>query len=220
MEEKMNLVHSYKQGRAAEYMVAAHLLLRGANVKWPSVDEGYDLEGPRGCRIQVKSTHLRTTPSVLDTYPEGVYSFGLVRRDNYSPKRRRASATIKFSDTCDIVVFWGIEQNRFWVAPAHLVDGVYGVYLGVTSDRAFEKDIPQMREMLKLGYTQKEIGKTYGIGASAVSVRLSRAGKPMHQDTASYRVRQCENAWEHILNFGAEISTPISDSTESQRKET
>lgn len=53
-----------KVGRAGEYAIAAQLLLRDSFVAWPAVDEGYDLLGPSGCRVQVKSAHLSLTLSL------------------------------------------------------------------------------------------------------------------------------------------------------------
>ncbi len=188
-------------GRAGEYMVAANILLRGGCVAWPATDDGYDLIGPNGCRVQVKSAHIRATPSIANAYPEGVYSFTLIRSSGTRKSARRKFETSKFSERCDVVVLWGIEQNRFWVTPAHVVDNVYGLYLGPNSDRAFEKDVPKMLEMLKEGMTQGEIGRRFGVCASSISTRLSRAGTPMHSMTASHKVRQCENAWEYITEF-------------------
>ena len=189
-----------RQGKAAEYIVASQILLRGGDVSWPAIDTGYDLIGPNGCKVQVKSAHLRCTPAVTKNYPEGVYTFGLVSRGNYR-KEKRTSKLHDYWDKCDILVFWGIEHNRFWIAPSYMVEGSWSVVLGPDSSRAFESEIPKIKELLAQGLTQEEVGRMYGVGGPAICTRLQRAGTPMHSDSASFKVRKCENAWGYILNY-------------------
>ena len=202
-------------GKAGEYAVAAQLMIRGVVPFFPAVDRGVDLMAENGCRIQVKSVHRCTTPITLRKNLEGVYRFafkrgvyrasserGTIKEVRYVPAR-------KFSEYCDIVALWGIDQNRFWIVPSNLLDGIQGIDLGQYRDRAFSKDVPAMREMVSLGYSQEEIGKHFGISGAAVCVRLKRAGTEVNVTKQTAAIRACENAWDHIINFGQPSVEPV-----------
>jgi hypothetical protein len=119
-------------GKAGEYAVASQLLTRGMNLFLPCSDTGVDLMAENGCRVQVKSAHLRCSPSVIKHYTEGVYTFHFPKRKYLATSKGEVRERInrKFSDYCDVVVLWGIEQNRFWVVSADLLDGIQCIALG------------------------------------------------------------------------------------------
>jgi len=189
---------------AGEHAVAAQLLVRGLNVFFPAIDTGVDLLCDNGCRVQVKSSHLGVGPSHKATYPEGIYQFEFKawRSIAMNSTRSRRAPRPSLESYCDIVVLWGIEQNRFWVVPAGVFRGTQRVFLGPTNDRRFIKDIPEMQAMVEMGMSQVEIGKHFGIRQAAVCTRLQKATTRQHCESIRHDVRLCENAWENILNFG------------------
>jgi hypothetical protein len=189
--------HAALTGRAGEYAVAAQILLRDMAILWPAVDMGCDLMAENGCRIQVKCAHFYN-------HPDGArYHFPL-------PKTRRLPNTDKttklvtrktFAEICDYVVFWGIEQNRFWVVPAAVADSCTGVDLGIeSSQRRFVGSVADMREMKALGYSNYKISKHYGIQQCSVKQFLD-SGKDIIDETTVSRMRACEGRWDFILEF-------------------
>lgn len=170
-------------GKAGEYIVAGQLMLRGEKILWPSVDVGYDLMTREGCRIQVKTSHLyaaKETPR---------YFFPLKDKRNL------------FSAVCDYVVFYGIEQNKFWIVPASLVDSCTGVELGYEpSLRRFTGSIKDMREMISLGFSRGKVAKHYGIARTSLQQFLD-SGKDFVDETVVSKMRACEGRWEYILDF-------------------
>lgn len=191
-------------GKAGEYAVAAQLMIRNVNVFFPAVDNGVDLIADNGCRIQVKSAHLRLSPSCLKVYPQGVYSFHFPKNKFIasSKVKIRTVPSKKFSDMCDVVVLWGVEQNRFWIASSYLFDQRQCVFMGPPQDRAFMKDIDEMKAMEQMGFSQEAIGKHFGISQTSAGKRLSQAKVPYFEDNPTHVIRRSENAWENILNFG------------------
>lgn len=191
-------------GKAGEYAVAAQLMVRGLNVFFPAVDNGVDLIADNGCRIQVKTGRIRMSPSMVEHYPEGVYSFHFPKNKYIasSKVKIRTVPSRKFSDVCDVVVLWGVEQNRFWIAPASLCDQRQCIIMGPPCERAFLKDVEEMKAMREMGFSQEQIGKEFGISQSSAGKRLSQANIPYYEDNPTHVIRRCENAWENILNFG------------------
>lgn len=184
-------------GKAGEYAVAAQLLLRGVSPLWPSVDNGHDLMTIDGCRIQVKCAHLYN-------HPDGPrYHFPLpkTRRMPNSDKTTKLVVRKPFAEICNFVVFWGIEQNRFWIVPATLADLCTGVDLGFDSkQRRFVGNVADMRDMLSLGYTRGKIAKHYGIARTSLQQFLD-SGKDTIDETVVSQMRACEGRWEYILDF-------------------
>lgn len=199
-------------GKAGEHLVAAELLIRGMAPSWPSVDEGFDLILSNGCRIQVKTARVRNIAAWSD---EPVYSFHFKQRKfvAYSSGRMQERARKDFSQVCDVVVLVGLEARRFWIVPATRLDHVHCAYMGPATVRDFEKDIPDMQEMVRLGFSQKEIGQYYGIHQTSVTSRLQMAGVPKASKKYIGTLRASEGAWHHILDFGR---SAISEMTPDQ----
>jgi len=114
--------NSVLQGQAAVYRVAAELMFRGVRVAMPCCDDrGVDLIALPSVRVQVKSTYLRHHHRV---YPQGAYWFkfthGPVVSGNHTIRKRGVR---QFSAECDFVVLVGIDQGRFWIVPAVILDG-------------------------------------------------------------------------------------------------
>jgi hypothetical protein len=193
-------------GKAGEYAVASQLMVRGMSVLFPAVDHGVDLQTENGCRIQVKSAHMTTAEKAIRQHGEGVYVFP-------RPSSRRIlcvktgarvidSRSRKASEYCDIVVFWGIEQNRFWVAPSNICDdwGVFALGKRNPSNRYVGSE-QELREMVSLGYNHAEIARQLGVCRPRVTMMLNHPETIATTPSAVSLVRNCENAWENILEF-------------------
>jgi hypothetical protein len=189
--------HAAFTGKAGEYAVAAQLFLREVPVLWPAVDTGFDLMTGVGCRIQVKSAHLYNHKNG----PRYFFPMPKTRRVPNSDTTVQLIAKRSFAEACDYVVFWGIEQNRFWLAPALLCDQCVGVELGYDpSLRRFSGSVSDMREMLGLGYTKYKVAKHYGIAQTSLQQFLD-SGKDTIDETVASQIRACENRWDFITDF-------------------
>lgn len=189
-------------GRAGEHAVAAQIMLRGMAVLWPSLDIGYDLMADNGCRVQVKTAHVSLTEKMRGHHGEGAYVFPLPRtkRIPITDSKVVLKARPKFAEICDVVAFWGVEGNRFWVVPSLLCDKVQAFVLGVTGRKQFSGSIEALREMEKLGYTRKEIAAEFGCSTTVVGF-LMNSDRSFQDPSGVSLARACENAWEHILDF-------------------
>lgn len=190
--------HAAFTGKAGEHAVATQLLLREVNVLWPSVDNGFDLIAESGCRIQIKCAHLYNHKNG----PRYFFPLPKTRRVPNSDSTARLITRKLFSEVCDFVVFWGIEQNKFWIVPAHLCDQTTGVELGIEliQKHRFAGSVADMREMLSLGYSRYKIAKHYGINQTSV-IQFLDSGKDTIDETVVSQMRSCEGHWEYILDF-------------------
>jgi len=201
-------------GRAGEYAVASQLLLRDILVLWPSVDMGFDLETEHHCRIQVKCGHLSNSDGRASQH----YTF-LLKKQKPAPMsiyKMRVVPQRPLVEVCDYVVFWGIDQNRFWIVPPYLCDGCTGIRLGMeltTRPRLVAK-VSDVREMVGLGYSHSQIANYYGVARSVIQRFLSE-DRDWDESVVS-QMRVCENSWEKIVDFKLPA---ISSSQESQVKE-
>lgn len=107
---------THAQGQAGVYATASRLSLLGHTPYFPSVDYGVDLMLENGIRLQVKSAKLRNHPG----YQYGAYSFDI--RKSYlvlNPgKIYRETRSRTYKGIVDFMVFWCIDENRFFVVPA------------------------------------------------------------------------------------------------------
>lgn len=195
----MSHIDSRMVGRAGEYAVAAQLLLRKIMVMWPAVDLGYDLETNNHCRLQIRCGHLTNSDGRAGQH----YTFMLRKRKPVPISNTTAKLVPQrpFVEVCDYVVFWGIEQNRFWIVPPEICDKVSGVRLGMelmTAPRLVA-NMADAKEMVGLGYSHSQIAKHYGVARSVVQRFLSE-GRDWEESMVS-QMRGCENAWEKITNF-------------------
>ena len=187
------------QGQAGVYRVASELLLRGFNPQFPAVDCGYDLSVEGGVRVQVKSGHLRMNSKV---YPQGAYWFKLTRgpvaQGNHRVRRR---APRVFSQECDFVVFWGIEQQRFWIVPSAVLDNKSLVVLG--PDIGWKSgELEEIRRLHGEGLRQEDIAERLGMSQMTVSRRLRGLfTEPCESRSLTYQVRQGEGRWDLIESY-------------------
>jgi len=136
-----------KQGQSGAYQVASQLLLRGVNLFFPAVDVGADLITGSGIRIQVKSTYLSSRRS--SDFKGGAYWFHFVKYGLENGKRTYARRD--FAAECDVVILWGIDQNRFWVVPACELTDCQCLVLGAVPGRVY----PNARSAKILAFENK-----------------------------------------------------------------
>jgi hypothetical protein len=187
-------------GKAGEHTVASQLLLRGVIPHWPAVDVGCDLITDFNCRVQVRCAHLYHKKSYGPLY---FFPMPKTRRLPNSDKTTKLVTRKTFVQVCDFLVFWGIEQNRFWIVPASLCDQVTGVELGLDIKQRpkFVGSIKDMREMVALGYSRGQVAKHFGIQRTSLQQFLD-SGKDTSIDSVASQMRNYESRWDLILNFG------------------
>lgn len=164
-----------------------------------------------GCRIQVKTTHSLPEDNKAN-YPAGAYWFALPKvriRSTSTVGKFRVVKRPKFSDICDVVVFYGMEDDRYWIVPAKFCDGVSAFVMGFENPRRFSGDINELRELNKNGMSHEKIAEKFNCHRVTVT-RLINSDKD-YQKQSNFEIgRRNENAWEHILDFGLEkFSEPV-----------
>lgn len=182
------------QGMAGNYRIASELMLRGLNVYFPAIDIGVDLLVEGCVRIQVKSAHI-STHHRYDKSGRPVYAFRLTKTKFLGNRVLRAEAR-NFSEVCDFVVLWGIEQNRFWIVPADLLNGRFSIVVG-QEDRWVQSDIDTIKRLHAEGKTNEQIGQQLGMATMTVWRRT----QGMFVDNPSpliHRIKNCEGRWDLI----------------------
>jgi hypothetical protein len=103
-----------------------------------------------------------------------------------------------FSEESDFVVFWGIEQHRFWIVPSPIVDGKSLLIVG--PDVAWKEiDVEKVHELHARGLTLAQIGQELGVSPMTVSRRLKgKFVNPAANRAMTYKVRECEGRWDLI----------------------
>ncbi len=212
MKIMRKLPENLAQAKAGEYSVAAQLLLRGHNPFFPAVDIGADVMLDSGVKVQVKSAHLRFQRGV---YEQGAYWFKLATRAVISKGRVQKRVFRIFSNECDFVVLWGIEQNRFWIVPAAVFDGHQSVIVGPDAVWINDSQAEKVRQARIEGKTFRTIAKELGISAgSAYMIASDKRVGPSNRTTLASEVRSYENRWELIESYAstmqeAEIASAV-----------
>lgn len=189
-------------GEASVLKVGLNLIYKGYSVFKPLVDDrGVDLaivDGNKVARIQVKSSSLitrtRKEGSVMTYYD---FSLASVRANISGPAIVRLRT---FSDEVDFVVLHGVDEDKLWIVPAHLLDGKKNVTIYSTSRSRSDIDWAVIRERRANGETLKAIGDSVGISASAILERLRGTTKDAGGKIVN-QLRACENAWHLIDEF-------------------
>lgn len=186
--------------------MASELLLRNFNPSFPSVDCGVDVLVDGGIRIQVKCGHLRySLADSVQAYKNGAYWFKLQATAHYVSGNNniRHREKPQFSSFCDFVVLWGIEDNRFWVVPAALMDGRTLVVLGPTDIHGgshIQVDVEKVKRLYEQGLTMDEIGERMNVDRHTISRRLKGLYVKAAR-TISSEVRQYEGRWDLIESY-------------------
>ncbi len=191
---------STKIGMAGNLRVASELLLRGFDVSTPFVDSGVDLYVNGVVRIQVKAAHIFTKQ--FSTGQQPCYNFFLAR----GPKAKgmgistRSEARV-FSDKCDFVILWGIEQSRFWIVPAALLDNRMSIALG-PDIRWYDIDGIKLQAMLDAGKDQRAIALELGFSEMTISRRVRNLFTiPSETVAAMKRIKDSEGKWDQIQQY-------------------
>lgn len=135
--------------KAAEWAVASQLALRGHMPLFPPVDAGYDILLDSGLRLQVKSASLRQNNLKLTSIQKNFGYFFDLRRGAWMSKEKkyRKSNLRNYSEVADFFVLWGIEENRFFIAPTnHERQRIWFSSKGATSKSQNKRIFDQITE--------------------------------------------------------------------------
>lgn len=165
-------------------------------VSVPCVDDhGVDIYAG-SVRIQVKSAYYRKDKA----YPTGAYWFKLTHGaivTGGNTIRKRGGRT--FSNQCDFVVFMGIDEERFWIVPAAMLDRSTLVTLRLGPEGFYKRgEFEETKRLRAEGFTLNAIAEKLGISQVAVSYRLRGGNAKKPNPTMSSRVRELEGKWELI----------------------
>jgi hypothetical protein len=176
-------------GQAGVYRVLSELILRGYLPYTPVADDhGVDILLPSGVRIQVKTARLHERNNASGKRTRYFLSLGWTQKGaNHRPIKRQR----KYSDECDYFVIFGVEENRFWIVPSFVMDGLCCLELGARPRVTSE----QVQSLLDSGKGVIETAKDLGVSRGTVWYRkhgdLKRGGW-------ARAVRQCEDRWEFL----------------------
>ena len=192
-------MNSHFLGRAGEYAVASQLLSRGIPVHFPAVDTGSDLIAGEKIRIQVKST--RIFQGTARSAPRKGYCFSLNTAVPNWANGRHKTKLRDWSKVCDFIVFWGMDENRFWVVPSTVVSGgpkkVQTIVLGAPQTH-WTVNRDEVKALLSTGLSQREVAKR--IGVSEMSVSRVAHGQHDSVPSPNTKCNKYENAWHEIIS--------------------
>lgn len=189
-------------GEASVLTTQLNLFYAGYNVFKPTVDEaGMDLaviKGKQVARIQVKASSL-ITKERSDGSTVIYYEFNLaaIRARYGGPAQVRLR---NFSEEVDFVILHGVDEDKFWIVPAALLDGKKSVTVYSTSRSKLGIDWDAIRSRRESGETFRSLGESIGISGSAVLERLRGTTKEAGSKIVN-QVRAFENAWDSIDKF-------------------
>jgi DNA-binding transcriptional ArsR family regulator len=189
-------------GQAGVFRVASELLLRGHIPAFPTVDDGVDIVLDNGLRIQVKARRLM----VRRGYPQGVYFFCSRDRKLHASTNRKArgrSSTRTLSEVCDFFVYFGIDEERFFVIPADKVPPAFYVPpVGIEMRRKAPLElIASLREK---GMSLRQIASEIGIDPATVTRHLKRYNSKddpkgsLYLSAGNRYFATFENGWEQL----------------------
>lgn len=179
-------------GQVGVHRVMAELLLRGHLPYVPTVDDhGVDLMLSTGTRLQVKTSrmnHINNSSGKRDRY---TYCFG---RSQYQSGGTRRSKTRpkSYSQECDFVILHGVDENRFWIVPAFMVDGHSMLELGART-RTTTAEVMALLDDKGRGVSR--VAKILGVNRHTVGLRKKADIKHGH---FSKGIHMLENRWDLI----------------------
>lgn len=198
---KRTLFVKHAVGKAAEYRVASELLLRGITPSFPAVDMGCDIILEHGIRIQVKCCQARRTRGHSK---QACYFIAPSKRIRHKNQRVVDFHDRVMSDECDFVIAWGIEENRFWIIPAHLLDGKRDVSLG--PECYFKTtDLKRIIDLRQQGRSYTQIAKELDVSQTMVWALATgkRDGSDRYPELRE--IRACENRWDLLTQHIADL---------------
>lgn len=164
---------SHLLGLAGVHAVASQLALRGHNPCMPGVDYGFDIILDTGIRIQVKTSGLFMTHPA---YPEGVYRFSIKENKTIRQGKiiRQFNAQRDWKNICDYFIFWGVDDNRFFIVPCREFHGNGYVRRGITARSEMKERAKEMKaKRIPFGY----IASTLGLSIAGLRKLLSTTRK-------------------------------------------
>ena len=189
---KLHTTSNIVQGQVAVHRTVAELLMRNVVPYFPTVDEGIDLIAGANVKLQIKST-LRHSQNYR---MGGWWCFTLSNSQRIRQRRYVPCSSRKFSAQCDFVVLHAVEANRFWIVPAHVLDGRFTVQFKDGNRQWRDIDVNAARRMREQGYTYKAIADAIGATWKTIKNRLDGSftePKRKYADLAQY-----ENRWDLI----------------------
>lgn len=185
-------------GEASVLATELKLIYQGYDVYRPAVDHvGVDLaiiRGKKVVRLQVKCSSLVTKAkeeTVTTGYEFSLTSIRLRGEGSLSIKTR------KFTEEVDFVILHGVDEDKFWVVPADLLDDRKSVTIYSNSRSKLDIDWAVIKQRRDDGETLRAIGDSVGISASAVLERLRGTTKEAGTKIVN-QLRACEDAWQLI----------------------
>ncbi len=169
-------------GQAGVYRVASELLFRGHVPYLPSVDTGVDILLDNGLRLQVKARHLQSHPA----YPEGAYPFSM-KENNFGSKKR------DWTKVCDFLIFWGINENRYFIVPAS--EASHNFWIRPMASTKYCASVEAMRVMRERGMTYEEIGEQLGVNRTTVKRNLDSPSK-LNSPKGNRHLASYEERWD------------------------
>lgn len=184
--------------------MASQLLLRGYNPAVPTCDVGADLVLD-GVRIQVKAS--RMSRRSMKVYPNGAYFFRICKMIK---GRNRTFSFVRRNliEECDLVVFWGVDENRFWIVPSNVIDGVQSIILGPSIQHK-DVDLEELASLRAAGNTRAQVAEAFGVSAETISRRV-RTGQRESKYPRCRVVRSFENRWDLFAEKLAALAEPLS----------
>jgi hypothetical protein len=176
------------------------------------VDYGFDLLTDAGVRIQVKSSHLYMNHPA---YPAGAYRFSVRENlDVRAGKQVRRRPRRNWNSLCDFFVFWGIEENRFFVVPcSSMAQGTVYVRRRIVAREEMCLRAVHMRD--QQGFKTGRIAEELGVSMRETRWLLSPSPK-------SQKFGEFENRWDLLdVNSATERilqTAAVSASVEIQKQ--
>lgn len=129
-------IGTHAWGEASVMAVALKLTWLGYRVFKPVVDDhGVDLavlgENGKAARIQVKSASLGTRYKYgVESSPQYAFELGKVKA-NYAEGLKTESRV--FSNEVEFVILHGVEDDRYWIVPAEILDNKKSVAISTAA---------------------------------------------------------------------------------------
>jgi hypothetical protein len=194
------------QGQAGVYSVAAQLLLHGIIPCFPAVDVGADLYTEMGTRIQVKCAHRRYGNS---------YHFCLVHgpSSNNRPYEERLCDSVHRDS--DFYVLWGIDDNRYWIAPSAMFEGRTAAVMPPRDAAYLRVDELAVMADYHSGMKQADIARKHGLSKHVVCdvVNGNRSSGFDERIRFTKELLGYEGRWDLIVNAEAQRSSPRADAS-------
>jgi len=183
-----------KIGEAGVLRVMSELILRKHAPYKPAVDDhGVDLMLSSGLRIQVKTATLKTRVNRTDgkEFSKTAYHFtlGSAQFGNAHKYVRRARL---YSEECDYFVFFGVDENRFWIVPSFVLDNRSCLVLGPRA----KPNEQQVQALAARGMGLTEIANK--LGCCPVTVWKRKRETKTRMGAFTNTVRTCEDRWDFL----------------------